>query len=294
MNRSLLFVIVTLLSILSSTALAQEKSHFVLFPDGMLFNNLQGNIREPRFGLIYFPDNANLKLDIGYTSDLFEYNVDDRLTFRAGIDFFAYGLATSYKGNRLQIDMLDGFFGGNLTSSYKMENGSVKGRFRILHNSAHLVDGSFDKEQDDWKDGYAPIPFTRDFGEITLLREFMSNGYLFSFYGSTAYSTLARPSTIKKWTYNFGSEIVSPELVKNFYDRAIVLFFIYHNELGGEESYISSHTLKAGVKFGKWDSKGLLFFAFYYDGFNYFNEFYNQRISKFGIGFNVDFSSAFK
>ena len=284
------FVFITIVT--ACTIQAQSGYSFNLFPDGLLFNPLQGNIKEPRFGLIYFPNNANLKIDIGYTSDLLEFVIDDRLTLRAGIDFFAYGLATSYEGNRLQIDMLDGFFGGNVSGKYLLKNSVLKSRLRIIHNSAHLVDGSFVLSQNKWKDDYKPIPYTRDFGELTVMHTSQMSLFRNSFYGSIAYTSLVRPSTIKKWTFNFGFESVIPKIVNDFYGRELALFLVYHNDLGGESAYTSSHTVKTGIKFGEWNKKGLLFYAFFYNGFNYFSEFYNQRIQKFGIGFNVDFSSA--
>ena len=274
------------------TSSAQDVYKFNLFPDGLLFNPLQGNMKEARFGLIYFPDNANLKIDIGYTSDLLEFIINEQLPVRAGIDFYAYGLATSYEGLRLQIDMLDGFFGGNVSARYLLDNSELKGRLRIIHNSAHLVDGSFLLKENMWKNDFKPIPYTRDFGELTVMYRKKDLGLDNYYYSSLAYATMVRPISIKKWTFNFGVESVYSGVVQNFYDKPIDLFLIYHNQFSGEGAYLASHTIKGGIKFGEWNKKGLLFYLFWYNGFNYFSEFYNVRIEKFGIGFNVDFSSA--
>lgn len=291
MKKTISRTFITLL-FLSIAVFAQDGYKFTLFPDGLLFNPLQGNIKEPRFGLIYFPDNANLKIDIGYTSDLMEFRINKKLSLRAGIDFYAYGLATSYEGLRLQIDMLDGFFGGNVSARYLLEDSEFKGRLRIIHNSAHLVDGSFLLNENMWKNDYKPIPYTRDFGELTVMYRKSQFGLDNYYYSSLAYSTMVRPLSIKKWTFNFGVESVYPGVVKNFYDKPIELFFVYHNQFSGESAYLASHTLKTGLKFGEWNKKGVLFYFFWYNGFNYFSEFYNVRIKKIGIGFNVDFSSA--
>ena len=45
----------------------------------------------------------------------------------------------------------------------------------------------------------------------------------------------------------------------------------------------------AGLKFGDWDGKGLVFYMSYYIGANPFSEYYSNRIEKFGIGFFVDY-----
>jgi hypothetical protein len=45
----------------------------------------------------------------------------------------------------------------------------------------------------------------------------------------------------------------------------------------------------AGIKFGDWDKKGIVLYTSYYSGRDMFSSYYDRRISKFGIGFSIDF-----
>jgi hypothetical protein len=45
----------------------------------------------------------------------------------------------------------------------------------------------------------------------------------------------------------------------------------------------------AGIKFGEWRGKGIMFYAEYYAGQRRFNEYFRERVIEFGLGFYVDF-----
>ncbi|MDX1699202.1 MAG: hypothetical protein R3250_01230, partial [Melioribacteraceae bacterium] len=163
--------IVLLIIIISNTLISQEteENSIQLFSPGLHFLPFKANIQEARLGILYYPSNTNLKVDIGNNVDLV------KITFPAynsilsfSIEFMGYALSTSYGGNRLQIDALDGLFGGNVAFSKNYDNGRFISRFRIIHNSAHLVDGHYDRYSGKWINDDEPIPFTRDFGELSL------------------------------------------------------------------------------------------------------------------------------
>jgi len=261
---------------------------FKLMPTGLHFLPLKANMQEARLGILYFPDNANLKVDIGNNIDLIELKLDEtKVTF--GIEFMAYALSTNYQGRRLQIDALDGFFGGNGTVSFPMNNDKLFFRFRIIHNSAHFVDGHFDFTKNEWKNNIEPIPFTQDFGEITTAFVGEYNKYGLRAYNSLGYSSLVRPSLIKKWWSNLGYEL-NYKLYENVnYTDEINLFVSSQVKLIGMPKYKLNYNNMIGVKFGNWNGKGVIFYLDYFIGNNYFSEYYYNRIRKFGIGFFVDF-----
>lgn len=251
---------------------------------------LKANHQEARIGVLYITENRNLKVDIGNTIDLFVYVIpSSEITLTAGIDFMAYALSTSFAGKRLQIDAVDGFFGGNISFRKESDDGNILARFRIIHNSAHLVDGHWDSNNSKWIDDYEPIPFTKDFGEIVFAHELNLNFIFFKYYGGLSYASLVRPSSLKRWNYLTGAELSFKNLFGKFFDKDEYLFTAFHMGINGEEVYSGSYQVMSGVKFGKWNGKGLILYAAYYNGFDVFNSYYQRRVKRFGIGFSVDF-----
>lgn len=262
------------------------QNSFELFPSGLNILPLKANMQEARLGILYFPDNAHLKVDIGNSSDIFCYNFDGN-KFSMGIEFMAYGLSTNYQGRRLQIDALDGFFGGNASISIPYENHRLLMRFRIIHNSAHFVDGHYDFEKNIWKNNINPIPFTQDFGELTALYKIQNYLSTLNLYSSLGYSSLVRPALIQKWWANFGTEYYY-QIEDSFFNQPINLFLALQLKAAGMPKYKLNYNTMLGIKFGKVDEKGVVFYFDYYIGNNYFSEYYYNRIKKFGIGFQVD------
>lgn len=282
--------IVVLITFCSTFSQSNFGNQFQLFPTGLHFLPFKANYQEARVGILFYPDNKNLKVDIGNNIDLFKYYFQDiDANLSVSIEFMGYALSTSYKGNRLQIDALDGFFGGNSAFSKNFVNSKFLMRFRIIHNSAHLVDGHYDKILGKWINDNEPIPFTRDFGELTLGYQYFPSFGSIKVYGTLAYSTLVRPENLQKWSTYFGYEISSSKIINPVFDTETNLFIANQINLVGTPSYQLNTNFMTGIKFGKWEGKGLVFYISYYIGANPFSEYYSERIKKFGIGFFVDF-----
>lgn len=262
--------------------------YFEFLPDSLHFATLRANHQEARIGILYYPENGHLKVDIGNTVDLLSFHLGDvKLNF--GIEFMAYASSTNFQGKRLQIDAIDGFFGGNSTFSIPGNSSTLYGRFRIIHNSAHFVDGHYDTGLKQWENNSEPIPFTQDFGELTLANEHYLSFGSTQYYGSVAYATLVRPHEIKKYSFNTGIEINSNKILGLVFEHEANLFLASHIRYAGLPNYKFSINNMFGLKFGNWKGKGITFYFSYYNGNNIFNEYYYLRISKFGIGFTVDF-----
>jgi hypothetical protein len=285
------FFKITLLIIIAAVSFAQQRDSIEFLPAGLNFMPLKANHQEARLGILYYTATTNLKVDIGNTSDLIAFYLDNgNIKLTAGIDFMAYAWSTSYSSNRLQIDALDGFFGGNVSFSEKTENGRLLGRFRIVHNSAHLVDGHYDRTTSDWIDDKEPIPFTRDTGELTAAHEIVYNWCALKYYCTIAYSTLVRPADLKKFGANCGIEFALSDLFGKILDKDINLYFAHHFSLVGVPEYLGNNRSMLGVKFGDWDGKGISIYLSWFKGNNIFSEYYKDRVNKFGIGFFVDFN----
>jgi hypothetical protein len=266
-----------------------QQIKYELFPKGQNFMPLKANYQEARMGILYYPDNGYLKVDIGNSSDLFAcfFSRNDKLTI--AIDFMAYALSTNYSGKRLQIAVLDGFFGGHLAYRTVSEKRNLLFRFRIIHNSAHFVDGLWSPALKDWIGEEKPIPFTQDFGELTVADELLSNWGNAKYYGGIGYSTLVRPAELEKWWGFAGLEINSDKILGTVLQKPVNIYFASHNSYAGKPDYNISTNNILGVKFGEWYGKGVTVYLNYYYGNHKFSEYYFKRVSQFGIGFSVDF-----
>lgn len=280
--------IIILFLLLITYSFPQNKK-FELFPAGLNFIPLRANNQEARIGLIFFTENNNLKLDIGNNIDLLNFHLSSKERLTAGIEFMAYALSTSYKGKRLQIDAIDGFFGGNLSYSNQLDCERFLMRLRIIHNSAHLVDGHWDVDENNWINNYNPVPFAKDFAEYTFAYENESDFMTLRGYSGFSYSFLIRPSNIKRLNFHSGFELALTNLLGSFLSEEKSVFLAHHFILGGTDKFGGNNNSIIGIKFGEWKGKGILFYLSYYSGFDVFNAYYNRKVERFGIGFSVDF-----
>jgi hypothetical protein len=279
---------IALILISSKLLLSQDDFQAVFLPAGLNFMPLKANNQEARLGVLYYTYTTNLKVDIGNSVDLLSFESDDsRIT--AGVEFMAYAFSKSYAGKRLQISAVDGFFGGNISFSKHFEQSKLLARFRIIHNSAHLVDGNFDTDNNIWIDGQSPIPFTKDFGEVTIAQQIYYNELILKYYGGVSYASLIRPENLKRFNYHIGFEFALKNILGKLFEHDNNLFLAEHFFLDGTNKYFGNQQLMAGIKFGDWDKKGIVLYTSYYSGRDVFSSFYDRRISKFGIGFFVDF-----
>jgi hypothetical protein len=286
-NKLILAVIIIL--IVSLKIFSQSDYQFTFLPSNLNFTPLRANNQEARLGILYYTLTTNLKLDIGNMVDILSFESTDSTTlFAAGIEFMAYAFSESYEGQRLQISTLDGFFGGNITYSRQFNKNKLLGRFRIIHNSAHLVDGSYDTASDTWIDG-EPVPFTKDFFEITAAHQLRFDAALLKYYGGLSYATLVRPDDLKRYNFHVGFEFAGVNILGKAFNKDLNIFLADHFFLDGTDKYFGSNQLMTGIKFGGWDKKGIVVYASYYNGRDMFSSYYDRKISKFGVGFSVDF-----
>ncbi len=231
-----------------------------------------------------------MKVDIGASVDMLEVRPwpDSTKRFRVGIDFFTYALSTSSEGLRLQIDAVDGFFGGHVAYLHEFENrAELVLRLRILHLSAHFLDGHFSNATQTWKDNRAPIPFTRDFGEILAFYRFSQSAINVQVHGGFSYATLIRPTNIQRLELHAGFEVHST--TGQLFGRPFNLYLADHFTLRRIPASIGTNNVEGGMKFGEWSGTGLKIFLSYYNGLDPFSQYYDIRRKNVGLGFAFDF-----
>ncbi len=284
------FIFIFLLVEFSPDVFSQTKFEFL--PDGLNFLPLRANNQEAKIGVLYYPENANLKVDIGNTMDLLSFQFPEsqsKLNF--GIEFMAFASVIGYQQLRLQIDAVDGFFGGNATYSQHYNEDLFSLRFRFIHNSAHLVDGNFwvHPYPRDWTKPGGPIPFTRDFAELVAANNIHLQNYDLRYYVGAAFSLRIRPSTLKRFSALAGFEIHSDKIIGKLFDKPVNIFLAHNINYAGLPDYSFTNQSQFGIKFGNWESKGILFYFSIYSGNNMFSEYFDEKIDKVAFGFSVDF-----
>ena len=143
--------------------------------------------------------------------------------------------------------------------------------------------------QKSWIDNKEPIPFTQDFGELTLLHTITEVFGGLRYYGGIAYATLVRPTDVQRFSYFAGFEVTFDKIFGSVFQQPTNVYCSYHISLTGIPTYSSSHQFQCGIKFGKWLEKGTTIYLAYYTGRHIFAEYFDKRLSIMGVGFTVDF-----
>jgi hypothetical protein len=245
--------------------------------------------QEARVGVRKEAGTSRLRLDIGTSMDIIALSPGEgEITVAAGIDFFTYALTTSSEGLRLQVDAVDGFFGGHISLALPQPSAVYELRLRLLHLSAHMVDGHYDIPRQTWKDNRAPLPFTRDFGELLGAVRTRLAGIPCRFYSGFSYATLVRPVSIRRFATLHGLELSSPSLLPRILERDATVYLACHLTLAGIPRYAGTTSLESGVKFGTMYGRGVRVYASYTAGPDVFSQYYDLRTSVWGIGFTFD------
>ena len=258
-----------------------------LLPGATLTPPLLAAPREVRTGLRKEIGSSRMRLDIGTVIDLAGYVPDRGWELRLGADIFAYGLTTSSEGLRLQVDAIDGFFGGHLALLHDLHPTTVLLRLRILHHSAHFVDGHYDLTRDEWKGGIEPNPYTRDAGELILTVGHAWGDVRLELYGGAEYATLVRPDAMARWSFLGGLQ-ARMILLESLLGRPCSAYLAYHLGVDGVPQYESTHTIHGGVKFGGWHDRGIRLYGEFTAGLEAYGQYYTVHRNHWGVGFALD------
>ncbi|MHB1688773.1 MAG: hypothetical protein ACYCVH_15575 [Ignavibacteriaceae bacterium] len=253
---------------------------------------LKAGMDEARMGLLYFTANKDMKVDIGNSVDVFGFNFPNNSSrITVGAEFMAYALVTSYLAYRLQIDEIDGFFGGNIVYSKKIDDGKLFARFRYIHSSGHLVDGHWDNQTNWWIDNKLPSAYGDNYADFLVAKEnpFLSGNV--RYYGGVTMSTGKKTGNkiLRRFQYKTGVEFSLANLFGNVLNQNENIFTAVELDVKGIPVYVVNQNYLIGLKFGSWNNKGVVFYISYYNGSDVFSQYFTQRVSRFGVGFMFDF-----
>ena len=134
----------------------------------------------------------------------------------------------------------------------------------------------------------APIPFTKDFGELIGSYEILWPDVSLKFYSGFSYATLIRPVDINRTSTIHGVEAHTTNTLGTALGKPFSLFIADNLSFVGIPSVIGTNNLEMGVKFGEWSGTGVRLYLSYYSGLTIFSQYYNIREDQWGFGFTFD------
>ena len=275
MNKKTILVI---LISLSNIVFAQWKQE--LFPSHLNIQPFTANFLEPKAGFLFALNQNNLRLDISSSRDIIQFSKDQEM-ISVGADLFTFTRLRSTDNFKFPVETIDYLFG--LNAGYKKtlcQDNEYGLRFRLSHISAHLVDGQFDLQNEQWRNGRQPIVFSKEFIElfpyykINSLRFYLGFTYIFHII----------PAEIKKEIYQAGFDYYATQLGS----ESVTPFVAYDFKLNGINKYIGNNTISAGIKFGKWNERGFSIYYSYISGKSVHGEYFDLSENYSSIGFNFD------
>ncbi|MCX7612094.1 MAG: DUF1207 domain-containing protein [Ignavibacterium sp.] len=249
------------------------------FPSELNIQPFTANFLEPRVGFLFNVKENNIRLDIGNSIDLIQYeSTDEVISF--GADFFTYTRIRGEKEFHFPVETIDYLFGINSGYKKTIEDNEIGLRFRLSHISAHLVDGQFDKSTFQWRNGRLPEVYSREFIEIFPFIRF----YNWRFYLGFTHIFHSSPKNVKKNILQLGFDY----FLSNNTDNIINPFFAYDFKLSGKNKYIGNNFINFGIKFGKFNKKGLSIYYSFISGHSIHGEYFDIIEKYSNVGFNID------
>ena len=271
------FIFLLFSTIFLPVLFAQGKGEW--FPSNLNIQPFTANFIEPRAGFSYIPSRKDIELDIGTSSDIYHYiNKDYLLSF--GADLYTYTRLRGESNFFFPVDAVDYLFGINAGYKVKEQNKEYGLRFRLSHISAHFVDGHFDGNLNEWRNGRKPQVYSREFIEffpfykINTFRAYLGLTYIFH----------VTPKDIGKGIYQAGFDYYLINLIS----KNISPYIAYDFKLDNIGKYIGNNAVSAGIKFGKYDEKGFSISFNYFSGKSIHGEYYDIYEDYTTLGINLD------
>ncbi|MCB0751309.1 MAG: DUF1207 domain-containing protein [Ignavibacteriae bacterium] len=266
------------LSILFNSNFAQDKIE--LFPSNLLVQPFTANTLKPKLGFEFKANINELSLNVGNSMDILHYKLDENSKLSFGADLFTYTLLRSQDNFHFPVDAIDYLFGFNFAFKKNICENEFGARLRFSHISAHFVDGHFDKNLNEWRDGREPKVYSREFLEfipffkINDLRIYTGFTYIFHI----------DPTNIGQDQYQIGFDYFANDLIS----KSLTPYLAYDFRLVNIYGYTGNNSLEAGLKFGFVNGKGISFYFRYFSGYNIHGEYFDVKEDFTSFGFNLD------
>ena len=251
-----------------------------LFPSDLNIQPFTANILEPKAGFLISINESRLRLDISTSRDIINwYNEDEAISI--GADVFTFTRLRSTDNFKFPVETIDYLFGFNAGYKKNVCNNNEYGiRFRLSHISAHLVDGQYNTQDQKWREERDPFVFSKEFIELFPYYRYEN----IRVYVGLTYIFHVIPNEINKGIYQIGFDYFATQFGNDF----LTPFVAYDFKLNGNEKYVGNNIISAGVKFGKWNQKGLSLYFTYMSGKSIHGEYFDVNENYANIGFNFE------
>ena len=257
-----------------------DSSKVEWFPSDLNVQPFTANFLEPKAGFSYLLGRREIRLDIGTSADIYHYS-KGYSQLSLGADLFTYTRLRGESEFHFPVEAIDYLFGINWSYKIINEQSEYGIRVRLSHISAHFADGHFDNRLGVWQDERNPRTYSREFIELFPYYKIKNlRGYI----GFT-YLIHVTPKRLGKDIYQVGFDYYVPLLISDF----ITPYAAYDFKLAHiVKTYSGSNILTAGIKFGKYNSKGFSILLSYYSGKSVHGEYFDINENYASLGFNVD------
>lgn len=275
---NLLFKYIFCLLLFTSISFAQWQHE--LFPSNLNIQPLTANLLEPKAGFLFSMDNNKLRLDISTSRDLVKW-YDNNETISIGADVFTFTRLRSTDDFKFPVETIDYLFGLNAGYKKQLTNSNEFGlRFRLSHISAHLVDGQYDAQNKQWREGREPFVYSKEF--IEFFPYYRLN--TFRIYTGLTYIFHIIPEDIKSFNVQVGFDYFATQ----FGNDLLTPFLAYDFKLAGDTKYVGNNIISAGIKFGKWNQRGISLYYTFISGKSIHGEYFDMNENYSAIGFNFE------
>lgn len=270
--------LILIVSLFSSIIFGQEEKS-VLFPGDLLIQPFAANTLEPKMGFLFQVGKNELRLDVGNSMDIYRTESDGQL-ISIGADFFTYSLLRKQSDFHFPVDAIDYLFGLNFGYKVVKNNVEYGARLRLSHISAHFVDGHYNKDLGEWRDGLQPRVYSREFLELMPYYKFNQ----LRVYAGITYLYHVDPQDIGKDIYQVGFDYYA----ENFFNETFTPFAGYDLRIVNLYDYELNHSFVTGIKWGKPNGRGLSLYFQYYSGKSIHGELFLKKVDYSAIGINLD------
>ncbi|MCR4418051.1 MAG: DUF1207 domain-containing protein [Ignavibacteria bacterium] len=283
MKIKLLFLVLILFSETYSQIYLSNRiySKTILFPDYRLFPSNFSDPMEAKTGTQFYLDAKSLELNIGASRDLIHHQFNWNNTLAFGLEFFNWSLLNREKQFKFPVMAVDYFFGGYFVFYHNSRNLDWANRIRVSHISAHLSDGSFDKNQNQWVNNNEPFTYSREFVQWTSAFIYRN----LNFYFDAIYLF----HSIPEWKFNTITGIGTEAIIIGFpelHTKIFSGFDLKFQKFNGEK-FETNKNFSAGFVFGNQSTTHLRLAYQYFDGYNFHGQLFHQKLKQSFINISV-------
>lgn len=248
----------------------------IVFAQDTFFPHYIANPLEARVGSFYQPNADRLRLDIGQTIDLSEYDLGSGWKAGLGADAFILTRLRSEGNFKFPVETADYFFGLQGSAHGMIQSLPVGVRLRLSHISTHLVDGSADAQG--VFSSRKPFVYSREFADVS--------GYAmlgsFRVYGGLTWIWSTQPRNVGRIVPQLGFDIRHPIGDEFTFESG---YDVRVSEVA--DITLPTHSVQCGIKYALMHGKGFWFGLVASTGRSIHGMYHTEREEYLGYGFRI-------